>query len=410
MKLTVKILACFLLLACSRSYGQPGHYSYKRALTGITEQWHKITLPNEIFGKALPNMNDIRIFGITAGNDTVEAPYLLRLTTEKITEGAIAFKTLNASYNNKGYYFTFENPAIASVNQIKLDFKQQNFDWRIKLEGSQNQDEWFTIVDDYRIVSIKNDLTDFTFTTLNFPGSKYRFFRLFINSREKPELSGAGIVQNEITAGTYRDYPVSKLELKENKEMKQTEMDIVLPMPVPVSYVKLKVKGSFDYYRPVTIKYLADSFKTEQGWKYNYVTLTSGILNSIEENEFKFISTNVQRLKIFIQNQNNAPLTMDSIQVKGYVHELVVRFTEKADYFMAYGNNNAVKPQYDIDRFTEKIPATLTAIALGSEGAIEKQKLPVTEPLFKNKAWLWAIMVFIILLLGWFSVKMMKKS
>ena len=410
MKLTVKIVVCFLLLACSRSYGQPGDYSYKRALTGITEQWHKITLPNEIFGKALPNLNDVRIFGITAGNDTVEAPYLLRLTTEKITEGAIAFKTLNASYNNKGYYFTFENPAIASVNQIKLDFKQQNFDWRIKLEGSQNQDEWFTIVDDYRIVSIKNDLTDFTFTTLNFPGSKYRFFRLFINSREKPELSGAGIVQNEITAGTYRDYPVSKLELKENKEMKQTEMDIVLPMPVPVSYVKLKVKGSFDYYRPVTIKYLADSFKTEQGWKYNYVTLTSGILNSIEENEFKFISTNVQRLKIFIQNQNNAPLTMDSIQVKGYVHELVVRFTEKADYFMAYGNNNAVKPQYDIDRFTEKIPATLTAIALGSEGAIEKQKLPVTEPLFKNKAWLWAIMVFIILLLGWFSVKMMKKS
>ena len=410
MKLTVKIVVCFLLLACSRSYGQPGDYSYKRALTGITEQWHKITLPNEIFGKALPNMNDIRIFGITAGNDTVEAPYLLRLTTEKITEGAIAFKTLNASYNNKGYYFTFFFFAIASVNQIKLDFKQQNFDWRIKLEGSQNQDEWFTIVDDYRIVSIKNDLTDFTFTTLNFPGSKYRFFRLFINSREKPELSGAGIVQNEITAGTYRDYPVSKLELKENKEMKQTEMDIVLPMPVPVSYVKFKVKESFDYYRPVTIKYLADSFKTEQGWKYNYVTLTSGILNSIEENEFKFISTNVQRLKIFIQNQNNAPLTMDSIQVKGYVHELVVRFTEKADYFMAYGNNNAVKPQYDIDRFTEKIPATLTAIALGSEGAIEKQKLPVTEPLFKNKAWLWAIMVFIILLLGWFSVKMMKKS
>lgn len=410
MKLTVKILVYFFLLACSRSYGQPGDYSYKRALTGITAQWHKITLPDEVFGKALPNLNDIRIFGITAGNDTVEAPYLLRLTTEKIMERAIAFKTLNASYNNKGYYFTFENPAVAAVNQIKLDFKQQNFDWRIKLEGSQNQDEWFTIADDYRIVSIQNDLTDFTFTTLNFPGSKYRFFRLFIKSREKPELSGAGIVQNEITAGIYKDYPVTKWEVKENKETKQTEMDIVLPMPVPVSDVKLKVKEGFDYYRPVTIKYLADSFKTELGWKYNYVTLTSGVLNSIEKNEFKFSSTNVQKLKIYIHNQNNAPLTMDSIQVKGYLHELVVRFTEKADYFMAYGNNNAAKPQYDINRFTEKIPATLTAIAVGSEGAIEKQKPAVTEPLFKNKAWLWAIMVFIILLLGWFSVKMMRKS
>jgi hypothetical protein len=29
-------------------------------------------------------------------------------------------------------------------------------------------------------------------------------------------------------------------------------------------------------------------------------------------------------------------------------------------------------------------------------------------PLFKNKAWLWAIMIIIILILGWFSVRMLK--
>lgn len=410
MKLSVKLLSSFLLLACSPSYGQPGDYNYKRPLTGIKDQWHKILLPNEVFGKTLESLNDIRIFGITAANDTVEAPYLLRLTTEKITERAIAFQTLNASHNSKGYYFTFENPGIAAVNQIKLDFRQKNFDWRIKLEGSQNQDEWFTIVDDYRIVSIKNDLTDFTFNTLNFPGSKYRFFRLFINSKEKPELSGAGIVQNEIVAGEYRGYPVIKFETNVNKETKQTEMDITLPMPVPVSFVQIKVKDSMDYYRPVTIQYLTDSFKTELGWKYNYGRLASGVLNSIEENEFKFGSTIVQKLKIIIQNQNNAPLTIDSVQVKGYLHELVVRFAEKADYFLAYGNNHAAKPQYDIDRFTGNIPATLTALTLGSEQSLKKQMPAAAAPLFKNKAWLWAIMALIILLLGWFSVKMMRRS
>ncbi|HRP32947.1 MAG TPA: DUF3999 family protein [Agriterribacter sp.] len=410
MKLSVKLLSSFLLLACSLSYGQIGDYGYKRELTGITEKWHKMILPDTVFGKLLPNLNDIRIFGITAANDTVEAPYLLRVKTEKITENSIAFQTLNASYNAKGYYFTFENPAIAAVNQIKLEFKQQNFDWRVTLQGSHNQDEWFTIVDDYRIVSIKNNLTDFRFTTLNFPGSKYRYFRLFINSKEKPALSGAGITQNEITAGEYRNYPVIKFETNVNKESKQTEIDIALPMPVPLSFVQIKVKDSMDYYRPVTIQYLADSFKTERGWKYNYVTLTSGVLNSIEENEFKFEDTHVQILKILIENHNNAPLTIDSVQVKGYQHELVVRFTEKADYFMVYGNSIAAKPRYDIDRFAEKIPATLTALTLGKEQSTGKQKAPLPEPLFKNKAWLWIIMAVIILLLGWFSVKMMRRS
>lgn len=93
MKLSVKLLSSFLLLACSLSYGQIGDYGYKRELTGITEKWHKMILPDTVFGKLLPNLNDIRIFGITAANDTVEAPYLLRVKTEKITENSIAFQT-----------------------------------------------------------------------------------------------------------------------------------------------------------------------------------------------------------------------------------------------------------------------------------------------------------------------------
>lgn len=410
MKLKVKILACFLLLAHSYSYGQIGTYNYKRALKGISEQWHSMTLPNEIFGKISQNLNDIRIFGITAGNDTVEAPYLLRLATGKISDEQVAFTTLNVSQNDKGYYCTFEIPLTEPINQIKMDFEQQNFDWRIKLEGSQNQDEWFTILDDYRIISIKNNLTDFKFTKLTFPNSKYRFFRLFIGNKEKPKLTVASITRNEITEGTYRNYPVRKFGIKENAQIKQTEIDIELQLPVPVSRLKINVRDTFDYYRPVTIKYLTDSFKTEQGWKYNYNTLTSGILNSIEENEFEFSSTTTQRLKIYIHNHDNSPLTIDTIQVKGYIHELVARFTEQATYFLTYGNKNAARPNYDIDHFPEKIPITLTAIELGNEQTIEKENQQTKVPLFQNKAWLWVIMTVIILLLGWFSVKMIRKN
>ena len=181
-------------------------------------------------------------------------------------------------------------------------------------------------------------------------------------------------------------------------------------MPVPVSHLKIDVKDSFDYYRPITIKYLTDSIKTEKGWKYNYSTLTSGMLNSMEKNEFKFSSRTVQKLKIFIHNQDNQPLTIDSILVKGYLHELIARFTEQATYFMTYGNKTAARPHYDIDRFTDKVPVTLTALELGNELTIEKDETPLTEPLFKNKTWLWTIMSLIILLLGWFSVKMIRKN
>jgi hypothetical protein len=180
-------------------------------------------------------------------------------------------------------------------------------------------------------------------------------------------------------------------------------------MPVRASRIRIVVSDKIDYYRPLSIKYLSDSIKTEQGWKYIYSTLTSGTLNSIEKNEFEFNSTTVQKLKIFIQNQDNQSLTIDTIEVKGYVHELVARFADKATYFLAYGNTNAELPQYDIDRFTENIPVSLTSLEPGNEMIIERDDVPVTDPLFKNKKWLWAIIVVIILLLGWFSVRMMRK-
>lgn len=411
MKLIIKIVVCLLFTTGSRSYGQMKQYHYKRVVKGISESWHKIILPDEIFGKCSQSLTDIRIFGITANKDTIEAPYLLRVMTEKISNKSVFFKTLNVSHNKKGYYFTFEIPASEPVNQIRLDFKEQNFDWRIKLEGSQNQDEWFTVMENYRILSIKNELTNFQFTKLSFPNSKYRYYRLFINNKEKPELTVASIAQDEIADGTFRNYLIRKTDKKENKQMRQTETEIELPLPVPVSLIKMEVADTFDYYRPVTIKYLADSFKTEQGWKYNYSPLTSATLNSLEENEFKFSSTIMKRFKIFIHNQDNQPLTIGTIKVKGYVYELVARFTEQATYFLTYGNERATKPEYDINRFSKNVPTTLTALEWGKELTVEKEELLLpADPLFKNKNWLWAIMGIIMLLLGWFSVKMMRKN
>ncbi len=411
MKHPIRISFFLLLIAvCSLSYGQMDHYNYKRELLGVSDQWHKIILPNELFEKTSQDLSDIRIYGITEDHDTIEAPYLLRLVSPSISSKEVAFKTLNASHNDKGYYFTFENPTKEPINQIDLDFSQENFDWRITLEGSQNQREWFTIVEDYRVLSIKNNQTDFQFTKLTFSNSKFLFFRVGIESKDKPELNMVSIRQNEITEGSFRKYSANKIIVREHKQTKQTEIDFELPLAVRASSINIDISDTFDYYRPVTVKYLADSFNTEQGWKYKYNTLASGILNSLGKNELQFRSTTVQNLKIFINNQDNHPLTIDTIQAKGYLHELVARFNAQATYYLTYGNKKARRPNFDIERFTNNIPETLTALDLGEDLIIAKEDIPVADPLFKNEKWLWAIMIVIILLLGWFSIKMIKKT
>lgn len=409
MKLKVKISVFLLILFCSFSYGQLDQYNYKRELQGIKSTWHKVVLPEEIFGKVAPNLADIRIFGITAAKDTVEASYLLKLKAEKIVDKEVNFKLLNSTHNEKGYYFTLEVPSEEAINQLKLDFKKLNFDWKLTLEGSQNQQEWFTVVDDYRILSIKNAETDYQFTKVTFPSAKFRFFRFRIKSKENPELITVKAAFNEISNGSFIEYDVANIKTIQEKKAQRTTLEIDLKSTVAVSSLQIKVKDTFDYYRPISIQYVSDSVKTEQGWNYIYETLSSGTLSSVEKNEFKFESTILKKLKISISNQDNEPLNIETIAVKGYVHELLVRFTEPAAYFLTYGNIKATKPSYDIERFDSKIPDTLTVLTLGNEQKIDK-KDTTKAPLFKNKIWLWLLMGIIILVLGWFSVKMMGKK
>ncbi|WP_367391805.1 DUF3999 family protein [Lewinella sp. LCG006] len=402
--------AWVLLLLVSGSYAQQmDTYRYQRELQGITEQWHTIVLPDAIFGKISPDLSDIRIKGVSASNDTIEAPYLLQIAEEKLALEAVAFNRVNTAHNEAGYYFTFEVPTAEAINQLQLNFEQQNFDWKLRLEGSQDQNEWFTMVEDYRILAIKNNNTDYHFSTINFPTSKYRYLRVCIASKEAPKLTTASITMRTLTEGTYRTYPIQTMETTQRKEAKQTEIEVLLPMPVPLSQLSIEVLDTFDYYRPVTIQYCTDSIHTEKGWRYNYRTLSSGTLNSMEANTFSLgTNTITRRVKMLIHNQDNQALNIGTVSLKGYVHQLIARFQTPATYYLVYGNKYKAKPQYDITRFAEKIPSTATALTLGPEQVIDQAAPEKAAPLFENKVFLWVLMIIIIAVLGGFTLKMMS--
>lgn len=382
-----------------------------RPLNGVDAQWHQVEIPSEVFSKVQPTLSDIRIFGITESNDTIEAPYILKIASETLSRDPIAFKRINTSNTAEAYFYTFEVHTENAMNHIKLGFDTKNFDWRIRLEGSQNQKDWFGIVDDYRILSIHNAQTDFEYTELDFPNSKYEFYRIQINAKNDPKLNKATLYQETRTLGESVDYKIKDFKISEDSKKKQTEILVSLSETVAISQLKLNVKSKFDYYRPIRISYVSDSTKTEKAWVYSYRNLTTGTLNSLENNNFKFKSTILQKLKVTIDNDNNQALDIKSASIKGYKHSLTARFTEQASYYMVYGNSIAHKPQYDITQFADKIPDGPSKIKVGDEEFLEKlQTSATTVPLFENKIWLWAIMLVVIGLISWLTLEMLRKK
>ena len=400
------ILLHFLV---SPVFGQMNHFDFIRAINGVSDQWHSVELPNEIFGKANSTLSDLRIYGITAENDTIEAPYLVNILREKEENLNIPFKVINKAKNSNGYFYTFAIDQLTTINQISLDFSVENFNWKCSLEGSHDQKEWFTILENYRIVSIKNNSTNYQFSTLNFPPANYPFFRLIVHNQIDPKFKSAKINLDQVTNAKHQIYE-SSFSVKNDNEDQETIINIDLGIPLPVSYLKINVDERKDYYRPISIQYLVDSTKTEKGFVYNYRSLTHGILNSTDQKPFESKSITSQKLRIFIQNYDNTALNIKEVEVRGYIHQLIARFDQPAKYFLAYGNTRIAAPRYDLVYNKEQIPTDLTNLRLGSAIAISKKQTKNSNSLFENEIWLWVIMAIIALVLGWFSLRMINNK
>ena len=409
MKLKLKIKLLLALLVCiTATQAQTNIYQFKRQITGVNANWHKIKVPDDLYQKVNAGFEDLRIFGIQ-GKDTLEVPYILKQRAEQVISTKVDFKPINESEMREGFYYTFQLNSAAVINQITLSFKETNFNWLATLEGSNNNTDWFTVLRDYRILSIKNNQTDYQFTKLSFPNSKYQYYRLRIKSEKKPGLLATQINKNDTTKGVFADVKYQFYELKNDAKNKQSVIDVGLKNAVPISFVQINAQSDFDFYRPIRIEYATDSFKTEKGIQYNFATIYEGTISSLEKSEFSFSNIITAKLKITIDNNDNKPLRLSGLELKGNVYELIARFDDlKADYALYYGKTDATSPNYEIEKFENKIPLNLTSIEIGGEQKNLAYAVKTEKPLFENKLWLWALMAVIIGLLGFFSFRMLK--
>src|SRR5690606_27508275 len=118
MKVKNKVLTTVLMFISLVPFAQNNEHKYYRKIGGISEQWQKIELPNDLFSTATANLSDLKLIGSNQHNDTLEVPYLRHLSEGKNDAGTIDFIALNNSFNEKGYYYTFEIPNSRLLNKL----------------------------------------------------------------------------------------------------------------------------------------------------------------------------------------------------------------------------------------------------------------------------------------------------
>ena len=403
------LLTLALLCISTVLYGQDVE-RYQQKLFGVTEQWHSFQYPLENFQLSKSNLSDVRILKKNSNLTYQEVPYILNILSKKDHTQNIAFTLVNQSKKNSRYYYTYKVPENTTLNEIRLEIQNQNYDWRVEAEGSHNQTEWFSIAENSRILSIKTDDTEFEYNTLTFPTINYAYIRLSIDSDDKkPNISRTFITNNAPSLGVLNSYKIQRVHYETHTERKQSVLTFFTEFPVPVSELSLDFDTKADFYRPFSISYLTDSLETDKGIRYVYRHLTTGILNSRETSVTTFSPIITNGFKLIIRNYDNQPLNFSSVLASGPAYELLARFIGSGDYYLSYGDKSLHKPKYDINYFKDSIPDSVSSISVDEDREVISKEAE-TKPLgfLDNSLLLWLVLGSGILLLGWFSFKMMK--
>ncbi len=419
MKLKIKSIFSLIFLGISAlGFAQKNDFSFKRAIKpNPATEWNKIEIPLLMYEKLNQNFSDIRIYQLS-GKDSLEVPYLLSKTQfaslENETTEYIGFKILNQTKTTEGYYFTLESPITADIEEIDLHFSNQNFDWKITLEGSHDQKQWFSILENYRILSIQNRKTDYNFQLLAFEKTNYKFYRIFIPSKETPILQRASMQEKFTPKIEFNKLLINNIKQTNSTKDKNSVITFSLPYKIPIYSLILNIDKNDAFSRPIEIKYLVDSIKTEKGWVKNYETFYYGkiIYYGAKDLDFSFPNNDViwaKDFQIIIENQDNAPITVKSVNTVSPKYFIYFKPKNEENYFLFYGNKKSSLPEYDLKLIEDKVfKLSKSDASLSDEEKLPKKEKPTKEPLFKDKGWLWGVMILIICILGFFSYRMLS--
>jgi len=395
--------------------------------------YHKFVLTDEIYNVARGDLGDIRL----VGEDGEQIPYVLAKPKDIMETVRYEPAIINRSTDeNLSALVTLDFGKQTVKTSIEVKTGGNNFRRAVKVEGSNDNVEFFTLVEQAYVFAI-GDERDRRFNSIDLPANDYRYLRISVEPMATEKESP---VINEVEAFKIEKSPVERQVIElvqmEHHEDEKTNSSVYVYdtgyLNLPITEIKADI---FDesFYRYVTVEgrdaatrkvevYSEDNrqrFKdVEVRWKG---ILSNTIYRYITENGKKYeklvlhipAGGHVYRyLKITIKNYDDKPVTISSVSAKMIAHRIVFESDGSSEPTLYVGAEDSKKPQYDIARrLTKPLEVKAGTAMLGNIsdnplfGQAEAKPLAWTE---KHKVLLLIVLGTMAVILGGFIFKSFK--
>lgn len=405
----LKIIFFIILTTTGSIYGQ--EFTAEAKLQSVeADGFYRIDVTPAMSAYTNAAFSNIRIYN----QQKTEVPYLFQ--EEAIQYYSTQFKPYEIvekkQVKNCCTLLTLKNLVSLPINNISLSIKNAEVSKQATLMGSDDRQNWFALKQHFLLHTINNPDNTMVVKIVDFPLSNYTFYKLEIDDSSSAPLNilSAGYYEQQTEEGKYTTIDDLKIKATDSMQRKQTFIRISLDTIMTIDRVKIAMTGQPYFLRRASLYSLQYSTnrKGEQGsffqWEYD-MELSSKQTTILNVNELRS-----KELLVIIDNEDNPPLKLESALLLQRSRYLVAWLKKGEKYVLKTGAASMSLPSYDLANFQENIPKQLTQVQLGEFTVFAKQGAKTSTTIFTNRMIIWVAIIFVVALLGFMSVKLIRET
>ncbi len=391
----------------------------------------KLILTPDIYDAVRPDLGDIRL--VDAHGEQV--PYVLVKPKDTTEERKYELAVINRSTNaDRAAMVTLDFGKKVVKNSIEVMTRGNNFRRAVKVEGSNDNIEFFTLVEHAYVFAVTYNRQ---FEQVDLQKNDYRYLRITVwpmaTEEKNPVIDEVRAFKIEKSFAERHPVQMALIEHSEDEKSNSSiyVYDVVYRR-LPISEIEFDVADD-SFYRYVTVEgrdaqtrevkvYSEDNRQRTKTVEVKWERIISSTIYRYTEANGQKRERLVLRipsgrrvhryLKITISNYDDRPVVVKSASAKMIAHKIVFKNMDNVASTLYVGSESARTPGYDLGhRLSNPLQVKAKAAKLSGItdnplfGQAEEKPVAWTE---KHKVLLLIIMVMMVLVLGGFILKSFK--
>lgn len=371
---------------------------------------HRIAVPNDVRSFSAMDLRDFRIRDAKG----IEVPYYLEPSGKYntiVVSNFSAFEMISKTkIKDTSSTYIFKNPYTEIDRAVLLIANYEGYK-TYRVEGSNDQNQWFGIVNRGQLSQINNPTNTEIYKVINFPKSKYKYFKLVFDDLHSLPVFLIDI--GEAKTETVNTVPLTMQEISmktvtiEDTEQ-TTQIVIEFEKPELIDEIRLEIIAPDFYNR--TAKLFAKREREVKQKTENYKQqLATFAIRSDEPLVLKVPKFKEEKIYLEIDNKDNPKLEFTKLTFLQTPIYVVVALKEGESYKVTTGDSTLNYPDYDLLDVTntEKqiLPiAEITDITYTKPDT----ELKVSDSFWQQSWFMWCCITVAALIITYFAFSLLK--